>query len=115
MDDSLHSVNLRQMRASRGACVQMLAFKNFVRKERQEPPLDQRVWLPNGNRRLNYPHTLGRPATSIAHLLHISDLNIPSERPSTSFRSRREPTDDHNSNRRRPQTVGGKTKSSKRP
>jgi hypothetical protein len=91
---------------------QMLAFKQFVRKERKEPPLDQRVWLPTGNKRLNYPHTMGRPATSISHLLHITDLNIPSERPTTSFRSRRELTDDAANNRRRtiasrPQTVSG--------
>jgi hypothetical protein len=28
------------------------------------------------DRALNHPHTPGRPATSIAHLLHIHDLKV---------------------------------------
>ena len=59
--------------------MQMLSFKRFVKHERREAPLDQRVWLPAAaplDRHLNHPHTPGRPGTSIAHLLHIHDLKV---------------------------------------
>eukprot|EP00899_Mesostigma_viride_P013723 jgi/Mesvir1/22351/Mv03617-RA.1 len=40
-----------------------------------------RVYMPEGSSHINYPKTLGRPTTSIAHLLHIHKLKDVNEAP----------------------------------
>jgi hypothetical protein len=78
--------------------MEMYAYKKYEKAERMEAPLSHRIWIPEGNKTLNHPHTVGRAATSIGHLLHIHDLVNPIPRPETSC-SMREPEKVSNSRR----------------
>ncbi|KAK3241201.1 hypothetical protein CYMTET_49007 [Cymbomonas tetramitiformis] len=63
---------------------QLYAKKRAERQEQEQKPRvtgSGRVYLPPGNKRLNHPHTPGRPITSIAHLLHIHELSDLEPRP----------------------------------
>ncbi|KAK3240133.1 hypothetical protein CYMTET_49990 [Cymbomonas tetramitiformis] len=69
---------------------QLYAKKRAERQEQEQKPRvtgSGRVYLPPGNKRLNHPHTPGRPITSIAHLLHIHELSDLEPRPETSCTS----------------------------
>ncbi|CAG9462107.1 unnamed protein product [Pedinophyceae sp. YPF-701] len=73
-----------------------------------EGTMAERVYLPQRDRKLNFPKTAGRPSSSVAHLLHISALNDIAARPQTAVDEPKHVHglgDDHG--RRRPATVHG--------
>lgn len=65
-----------------------VVIDDFVRRKKPErKPAHERVFLPqrDGEKRMNFPESMGRPASSVAHLIYIQDLKELEPRPQTSY------------------------------